>query len=271
MLSNMRTANPNQTATPWLWVLALTLALLASLGPPALAQMPPPPAPGGERPRNLLVEVRQGSAFSDQAVGGGVSSGPVVSGGVVISGGSGGFGGSGVGVNIGLGTIFGSQQRSNTSNSVATQIRVLDGGRATVQSATSQPLALLTRVGPNLVPSAVFVAAGSQIVLQPRLTASIGSPGAAPGTPIPPPWVEVTLSAQQAQFNPSIPGAVNTQGASTTLDLPLGEWVTVAESTEQADAGRSGVGVGTGGGVVGAEQRSRSGRFVVQIRVSVAP
>lgn len=258
MLSNMRTANPNQTATPWLWVLALTLALLASLGAPALAQMPPPPAPGGERPRNLLVEVRQGSAFSDQAVGGGVSSGPVVSGGVVISGGSGGFGGSGVGVNIGLGTIFGGQQRSNTNNSVATQIRVLDGGRATVQSATSSPLVLLTRVGPNLVPSTVFVAAGSSIVLQPRLTANSAAPAAA--------WAEVTLSAQQAQFNPNIPGAVNTQGASTTLDVPLGEWVTVAEQAEQSDASRSAV--GTGG--VGAEQRSRSGRFAVQIRISVS-
>lgn len=230
------------------------------------------PADAQTPPQNLLVEVRQGSAFTNQSTGGGWGSGPVVSGGVVISGGSGGFGGGGVGIGIGLGSIFGGQTRSNTSNAVTTQIRVLDGGRALVQSASSQPLVLLTRVGPNLVPSTVFINAGSSIALQPRLAAA----SAAPGNP----WAEVTLSAQQAQVEQASPGlpsgvVVNTQGASTTLQVPLGEWVTVAEQVEQASTSQTGVVVGAGGAQVGggvaSEQRSRSGRFVVQIRVTAAP
>lgn len=238
-------------------------------------------------PQNLLVEVRQGSAFTNQTTSGGWGTGgPVVSGGVVIGGGSGGFGGGGVGIGIGLGTIFGGQQRSSSSNAVSTQIRVLDGGRALVQSASSQPLVLLTRVGPNLVPSTVFINAGSSIALLPRLTATVpvaSPPGAPPQPQVV--WAEVTLSAQQAQVEPNQPGlpgapgapgvVVNTQGASTTLQVPLGEWVTVAEQVEQGSADQTSVGgaVGAGGmgGGVAAGQRSRSGRFVVQIRVTAAP
>ncbi len=260
MLAKMLTLPPSHARRRLAWACAaLALASAATW-----AQVPSPaPAAPAERPRNLLVEVRQGSAFSEQATTSGLGVGGTRIGGqVVIGGGSGGFGSfGGVGIVIG-----GAQQRSTASDAVSTQIRVLDGGRATVQSASSQPLVLLTRVGPNLVPSAVFINAGSSIVLQPRLTAA----SAAPGTP----WVEVALSAQQSQLNPNIPGAVNIQAASTTLDVPLGEWVTVAEQADQGDASRStaggGVSPGAVSGGVGAEQRSRNARFAVQIRVTVA-
>jgi hypothetical protein len=276
----MTTADTGWTARLSRGLTACAAALMLGLGVgvgaagSALAQGPAP----AERPRNLLVEVRQGSSFSDQSTTAGAGIGGTRIGGqVVIGGGSGGFGTFG-GVGI---TFGGAQQRSTASDAVSTQIRVLDGGRATVQSASSQPIVLLTRVGPNLVPGAVFINAGSSIVLQPRLTAPAPPPTPAPaaagGTPTaaPPPWVEVALSAQQSQFNPNVPGAVNTQGASTTLELPLGEWVTVAEQADQAEASRSTVGgavapAGASNSGVGVEQRSRNARFVVQIRITVA-
>lgn len=203
--------------------------------------------------RNLLVEVRQGVDAS------GSRSGVDADGRVVIQGGS-------AGTDVRGGVLLhslpgeGSLQRATTQ-----QVRVLNGERASVRLSQTAPYTfyrvLWTPDGAVIAPATVWQENNQGIVVQPRWTG-----GDAP--------VEITLSAQTVATVSSMTRAErlilqhqgqNPQGATTlrtltTVEVPLGEWVTVAESgTEQTTSTRN----------TWSTQEARSSeRYVVQLRIT---
>lgn len=214
------------------------MAALGALGCGALAAQPGEPLPQV----NLRVELRQTEAAERQA--------SELGGRVVIR----------AGERVGARVDAGAEARDSASELGARQqVLVLNGGRAGVRLAQSMPLQWLQAVplppaagGPGfvLVPGTVFIEAGQGFTVQPRW------PG---GTA--PVWVEVATEGGRLGGTWGGGAAVRQQSqVLTTLQLPLGEWVTVAESADEERQRDSGL----------LSRRSQSGshRLQVQMRVT---
>ena len=192
--------------------------------------------------RNLLVELRQ----TDELSAAGQSAG--VSGGAVVIGSDG-----QVGANVGIGA----QARSrDASRDMVQQLRVLNGGQASVRLARSMPLQFLHVVrspqGTQVMPATLWTDVGSGFAVRPRW----------PGGQAP---VTVEVSAESGSIGGSMSGGATGSSAQrqmllTTVQLPLGEWVTIASSDESASDRRS--------GVLSSRDADRSRRQVVQMRVT---
>ena len=187
--------------------------------------------------RNLLIELRQ----TDEMSGSGQSTG--VSGGTVAVGTDGQISG-----NVGIGA----QARSrNVSRDAVQQLRVLNGGQGSISLARSMPLQFLHVVwspqGARVMPATLWTDTGRGFAVRPRW----------PGGQAP---VTVELTAESGSLGAGGPGALS-QTLLTTVQLPLGEWVTIANTDSSASDRRSGV-LGTG-------DAERIRRQVMQMRVSV--
>ena len=179
--------------------------------------------------RNLLVELRQSDASAVQRE-------RAAAGGSVVIGSDGHVSG-GVGIGAQL------RSRDAAGDSVQ-QVRVLNGGRAGVRLARAVPLEFVqivwTPQGAQVLPSTVWTETGRGFVVQPRWPG-----GAAP--------VTVEVSAEGG-------GSAERAQVLTTVQLPLGEWVTIASSAAGTSERRSG-GWAT-------HEVERSGSLVVQMRVT---
>jgi hypothetical protein len=218
----------NRTFAPRL-VLTAALALAASL---TAAQ------PGGLPQRNLLVELRQTDEANVQREGAGVHGGSLT-----IDAGGGVRGGVGVGAEA--------RSRDAASDSVQ-QVRVLNGGRAGVRLARSTPLefvqVLWTPQGAQVLPSTTWTETGLGFNVQPRW----------PGGQAP---VTVEVSAETGGALASGPGGATERGQLlTTVQLPLGEWVTIASTAGSSSERRS--------GTLSTRDVDRSRSQVVQMRVT---
>lgn len=225
----------------------LCAALLASVlgGPVALAQSG---QSGNRLPlRNLLVEVRQVDEGSTSVQGGGVDRAAVVVGSDGrVSGGA------------DVGWQSSTRQRND---SIAQQLRVLNGGRASMRLGQSVPLqwwqAYVTpQGGVQVAPTTVFTEAGKGFSVRPSWPG-----GNAPVT------VEVQTELSRARDpNLTIGGDANNGASSetfttlTTLQFPLGEWVTVASSGQDGSSSER--------GVLSTRDVGRSRQIVVQMRVT---
>ena len=179
--------------------------------------------------RNLLVELRQSDASAAQRE-------RAAAGGSVVIGSDGHVsGGVGIGAQV--------RSRDAAGDSVQ-QVRVLNGGRAGVRLARAVPLEFVqivwTPQGAQVLPSTVWTETGRGFVVQPRWPG-----GAAP--------VTVEVSAEGG-------GAAERTQVLTTVQLPLGEWVTIASSAASTSERRSG-GWAT-------HEAERSSSLVVQMRVT---
>ena len=196
--------------------------------------------------RNLLVEVRQVDEGSASVQGGGVDRAAViVSSDGRVSGGA------------EVGWQASTRQRSG---SIAQQIRVLNGGRASMRLGQSVPLqwwqAIVTPQGVQAVPTTVMTEAGQGFSVRPSWPG-----GDAPVT------VEVQTELGRVRDpNLTVGGEADNGAASeqfttlTTLRFPLGEWVTVASSGQNNG--------GSERGVLSTRDVSRSLQIVVQMRVT---
>jgi hypothetical protein len=179
--------------------------------------------------RNLLVELRQSDASAVQREGAGVGGSVVIGSDGKLSGGAG----------------IGAQARSrDAAGDSVQQVRVLNGGRAGVRLARAVPLEFVqiawTPQGAQVLPSTLWTETGRGFVVQPRWPG-----GAAP--------VTVEVSAEGGA------GSERSQ-VLTTVQLPLGEWVTIASSANSASERR--------GGAWSTHEVERSGSLVVQMRVT---
>lgn len=178
--------------------------------------------------RNLLVEWRQGEAtqFETQGADGGA---------VVVARDGTVSARAGVSVEARAGDL---------SRDMVQQVRVLNGGRAALRIGAQLPMHWVGWVagadGPVAVLGSALVDTGRGFVVQPRWPG-----GAAPVT------VEV-LTASSTLAGGGVPsryapdgqplpqGATESSGVQTTLQLPLGAWVTIASSGEARQAGARG-------------------------------
>jgi hypothetical protein len=197
---------------------------------------------GGLPVLNLLVELRQTDELSASAQSAGVS-GPAV---VIGSDGQ-------VSGNVGIGA----QARSrDASRDTVQQVRVLNGGQASVRLARAMPLQFLHIVwspqGTQVMPATQWSDVGRGFAVRPRW----------PGGQAP---VSVEVSAESGSMGGSMGGGSIGAGAQrqtllTTVQLPLGEWVTIASSDASASDRRS--------GSLSSSDGERRRREVVQMRVS---
>ena len=195
--------------------------------------------------RNLLVEVRQGDESALNTSGGGLGNAEVVI-------------GSGGQVQGRAGVVAEARSQGSTLDTTQ-QVRVLNGGRAGVRLAQAQPLQWWeVAVGPRrpwVVSRSVWVEAGRGFTVLPRW----------PGGDAP-----VTVEIQAEGGSISQPGSlqsfdkpaagVDSAHTLTTVQLPLREWVTIAESGESGSQHTS--------GVLSSREAQQSRRWVVQMRVS---
>jgi len=192
--------------------------------------------------RNLLVELRQ----TDEVTANSQSAG--VSGGAVVIGSDGQVSG-----NVGAGA----QARSrDASRDTVQQLRVLNGGQASVRLARSVPLQFLhvvwTPQGTQVMPATMFSDVGRGFAVRPRW----------PGGQAP---VTVEVSAESGSIGGSMSGGSTGAGERrqtllTTVQLPIGERVTIASTDSSASDRRS--------GVLSSRDAERSRREVVQMRVT---
>lgn len=225
-----------------LWVASTGVAL------PSLAQTS---AARGLPLRNLLIELRQGDESSFEASGAGLRGGAVTV-------------GPGGQVSARAGVTLESRSGGSTLGS-AQQLRVINGGQGSVRIGASVPMQWLqwvwTPQGPAVIAGSQLVETGRGFVVQPRWPG-----GDAPVT------VEVRSEASQMasggmpsryQFDgrPQPEGTVSRADVLTTLQLPLGQWVTIASSGEQAQARER--------GVVSTREVASERRVVVQMRVTL--
>jgi type II secretory pathway component GspD/PulD (secretin) len=151
----------------------------------------------------------------------------------------------------GIVTIAGGSAQTSSNRMLTQSLRVIDGAQARITLANSVPLTLLSIT--HLPDGAAFVRTTAVMVeAQSGITATV--------TALPQDGIaEVQLAPRLAQLhsvNSVSPGSsVTTQAAaSTTVQLKAGDWVTVAESVQQAS--RNGT--------------QEAGRYLVQIRLSAA-
>jgi type II secretory pathway component GspD/PulD (secretin) len=128
----------------------------------------------------------------------------------------------------GIVTIAGGSAQTSSNRMLTQSLRVIDGALARITLANSVPLTLLSIT--HLPDGAAFVRTTAVIVeAQSGITATV--------TALPQDGMaEVQLAPRLAQFNPSNPGSGTPAqaAASTTVQLKAGDWVTVAESVQQA-------------------------------------
>ena len=213
--------------------------------------LPTPPARAAERlpMRNLLIEVRQGEASRLEAEGAGLSEGAVVVG--------------TEGASARAGVSFEARSRDAARDTVQ-QVRVLNGGRAALRIGSSVPVQwlqwALTPQGPTVVGGTQWIDGGRGFTVQPRwpggdapvtLEVSTEASGPLPSAGGPP-------SAHAGA--PQAPGPVGQATMLTTVQLMLGEWVTVASSGEETRSSER--------GVISTRSRSSGQRQVVQMRVT---
>lgn len=203
-------------------LVAALLAGWACLAGPARAQAPALEA------RNLLIELRQVDARQSDAGGLGVDGGSVV----VHSDGR-----------VTGGLRGGAQVRSTRSSSLASQqLRVMNGMAASIRLGQSLPLQLwqawVTPQGVQAVPTTVFVEAGQGFAVRPSWpggsapvtlevvseSSQLAQPGMASR------WERAVAETRAARGQALPPGTVESARVLTTLAVPLGQWVTLAES-----------------------------------------
>lgn len=137
----------------------------------------------------------------------------------------------------------------------AQQLRVLNGASASLRLAVTRPLQVWQAdpVSWLPVPGTQWVSAGQQLTVAPRW----------PGGQEP---VTVTLTSESSRFDPAVaPGSAELpqraeSSVSTTLRVPLGEWVTVAASGA----------VDRDPNVVSSGQAAATAQRLLQLRVSLA-
>ncbi|MBA3596964.1 MAG: hypothetical protein H0W40_06260 [Methylibium sp.] len=223
--------------------------ILSALGLPAWCAFAQPPA---RLPlRNLLVEVRQGDESRLRASGGGIEQGAVVVGpnGEVLAR---------------AGVTLEARSRDRL-HGTAQQVTVLNGGQAALRTGTSVPLQWFqfawTPEGPVAVPGGHYVEAGRGFVVQPRwpggdslVTVELRTEASVAAS--------AGLNSRYAPDGQLLPeGSVERSGVVTTLQLPLGEWVTVASSADARAAVRE-------RGVLSTREVERQQRLVLQMRVT---
>lgn len=182
--------------------------------------------------RNLQIEVRQVSAGSGQ------SSGVSTQGGVILSPGN-----SGGSVSV----QAGSNARTG-SRSLSQQALVLNGRSVNFSLGQTVPLRVVqsfVRNGVvNIIPSTVLIDRASGFSAQPVWAGGV--------------IVDVEISAGLAQGK-AVGGPQSS--TSTTLQVPLNEWVTIAESADEQSGSASGI-------LSGSRSQSASS-LKVQMRLSV--
>lgn len=145
------------------------------------------------------------------------------------------------------------QQQSQQSTTASQQVLVLNGRSARIALRTSTPLRVvqtLVRNGTVIVTrGTVLLDATTGFLATPRWDGSNG--------------VELELAASQAAPpTPGMPmGATPSSSATSTLMLPLGEWVTVAESDQDSRS--------TGSGLGGSASQTDQGSSALQVRLTV--
>ncbi|WP_295641409.1 hypothetical protein [uncultured Methylibium sp.] len=226
---------------------ALLFAASIALSTRGFAQAP---AARGLPLRNLLVELRQGDESSFDASAAGLRSAAVT------------VGPDGQ-VSARAGVTLESRSGGSTLGS-AQQLRVINGGQGSIRIGASVPMQWLqwvwTPQGPAVIAGSQLVETGRGFVVQPRWPG-----GDAPVT------VEVRSEASQMasggipsryQFDgrPQPEGSVSRADVLTTLQIPLGQWVTIASSGEQAQARER--------GVASTRESASERRVVVQMRVT---
>ena len=148
------------------------------------------------------------------------------------------------------------EQRQSQQSSSAMQYALVLNGRSTRLSlGTSTPLRLMQTYFRN---GALFITQGT--VMLEANTGFVATPRWSGGE-----RVELEISAQQASRarantnGASGNGAIQTSAMSSTLVLPLGEWVTVAQSEQDSSSSTSGLG--------GVGNRTRNSGSDVQVRL----
>lgn len=200
--------------------------------------------------RNLLVELRHSDSASGSASGGGLRSG------TVIVGPNGEVQGR---AEVGVGT-----RQIERGAEVVGALRVLNGGQGMLSTGVSVPLTwysvVWTPSGPGLVGTPGLADVGRRVAVWPRWPG-----GSAPVT------VEVRSEASAmaggamtSRFGldgrPLPENATESAGLLTTLQLPLGEWVTVAgSSTSESRSER---------GSLYSTQSRTQGESLLQMRVT---
>ncbi|MFM8900610.1 MAG: hypothetical protein ACKOF9_11795 [Burkholderiales bacterium] len=224
--------------------LALTLSLCA-----VVAHSAPPSLPQ----RNLVIEWRQ----IDESQ---TNSAPAAQVTTTVSSHAG-------QVNVSSGITV-STQRRDANHAAYQQLRVLNGGRATVRINHSVPVMWVeaavqtqpNRSGSAVVQGLTWLEAGRQITLQPRWPG--GEQAAA---------VEVQVDSAGLENDRSTIAAMNPGGSTlpvqtrsqtaTTVLAPLGQWVTIARTGGEASAEQR--------GVVSTTSVTNQQRQLMQIRVLV--
>jgi hypothetical protein len=190
--------------------------------------------------RNLQVELRQGDEQRAASREAGVRGGSVT---IDSSGAH-------------LGLQGGLEARSrDASGDIVQRLLVLNGGQGRIAIGSGAPMlqwlqVVWTPAGPSVIGARVWVEALRAMQVRPRW----------PGGDAP---VEVEL---RAEANRPAAGStptegVDTAGVLTTVQVPLGEWVTVASSGDTQSHGERGTLV--------SREVSREQRYVVQLRVSL--
>ncbi len=201
--------------------------------------------------RNLLVEVRQGDESSFSASGGGLRSGAVT-----------------VGPNgqvSGRAGVTLESRSSDTARDAQQRLLVLNGGQGMLNLGASVPLTWLqvvwTPSGPGAIAGSSYVDTGRSVAVRPSWPG-----GNSPVT------VEVRTEASALaggglpsrydfRGQPQPEGSVERAGLLTTVQLPLGEWMTVASDGGSERRSER--------GVLSSAEIARERRYVVQMRVSV--
>ncbi|RZU01189.1 hypothetical protein [Rivibacter subsaxonicus] len=207
----------------------LLLALPAFIGLAALAQEPRLPL------RNLLVEVRQGESARLGQQSAGIDSARVA------------IGSDGSVRGAADATLAARSQDSGAQ--AQQQLRVLNGGSASIGLGSSTPLQWLSWVwtpgGPKPVGTSLMVDTGRSVVVRPSW----------PGGDAP-----VTVELRSDASSLGRDGSVARATTLSTVAVPLGQWITVARSSE---AGQQ-----TERGLLSTQSGSSSRDHVVQLRVT---
>lgn len=218
------------SALVYVCFMLLSPVVIAQAAPDLIAKPNPLPL------RNLQIEVRQVQHEDSQRAGleshGGVRVNP--DGSVAVAG-----------------QVRAQDTQARQSGTAVQQVLVLNGRSAHIALRTDTPLRLMQ----TFVRNGVLVFTQGTVLLQ-RGTGFRATPR----------WdgsdrVELEIAAQQA-LNGSVAGAGQASSSTASvLVLPLGEWMTVAQSEQQTNDSRSGL----GGTVTQASQTSTD----VQVRLTV--
>jgi len=208
--------------------------------------------------RNLLIELRQSDGSTTSASGGGLRSGTVIVGprGEVQARGE-----------LGIGT----RELDRGSETVGA-LRVLNGGQGMLSTGASVPLTwysvVWTPSGPGVLATPGLVDVGRRVAVRPRwpggnapVTVEIRSEASAmAGGAMPSRFgLDGRPLTENATGNATA-NATESAGLLTTLQVPLGEWVTVAGSSSADVRSERGTTYGT--------QSRSQGQSLLQMRVT---